>query len=81
MGHLFQIGEHADLAAAEEAAQGNDCAMQLPSLIGTTVEDISHFCMQGFEVDDDNDPAPENVPAAATPSTASCIYLDWEATH
>ena len=51
--------------------------MQLPSLTGATVEDISHFCAQGFEVDDDNDPAPENVPAATTPSTTSCIYLDW----
>ena len=50
--------------------------MQLPSLTGTTVEDISHFCAQGFEVDDDNDPAPKNAPAA-TPSTTSCIYLDW----
>jgi Transposase IS4 len=43
----------------------------------TTVEDISHFHAHGFEVDDDNDPAPENVPFAATPSTTSCIYLDW----
>ena len=76
VGNLFQIDEHADLAVAEEAAQGNDCVMQLPSLTRTTVEDISHFRAQGFEVDDDNDPAPENVPAASTPSTTSCIYLD-----
>ena len=77
VGNLFQIDEHADLAAAEEAAKGNDCAMQLPSLTGTTVEDISHFYVQGFEVDDDNDPAPENVPAASTPFTTSCIYSYW----
>ena len=51
--------------------------MQLPSLTGTTVEDISHFRAQGFEVDNDNDPVPENVPAVATQSTTSCIYLDW----
>ena len=51
--------------------------MQLPSLTGTTVEEIFHFCAQGFEVDDDNDPAPENVSAATTPSTTNCIYLDW----
>ena len=75
VGNLFQIDEHADLAVAEEATQGNDCVMQLPSLTGTTVEDISHFHALGFEVD--NDPAPENVPAATTPSTTSCIYLDW----
>jgi hypothetical protein len=74
VGHLFQIGEHASLAVAEETDQGND---YVPSLTGTAVEDISHFCAQGFEVDNDNDPAPENVPIAATPSTTSCIYLDW----
>jgi hypothetical protein len=51
--------------------------MQLPSLTGTTVEDISHFCAQGFEDDNDNDPASENVPAVATHSTTTCIYLDW----
>jgi hypothetical protein len=73
----FQIDEHAGLAVAEETAQGNDCVMQRPSLTGTTGEEISHFCVQRFEVDNDNDPAPENVPAATTPSTTSCIYLDW----
>jgi hypothetical protein len=78
VGYLFQVDEHAGLAVAEEAAQGNDCVMQLPSLTGATVEDISHSCVQGFEVDDnDNDPVPENISAAATPSTTSCIYLDW----
>jgi hypothetical protein len=77
---LFQIDEHAGLAVAEKTAQGYDCVMQLPSLTGTTVEDNSHF-VQGFEVDNDNDPAPENVPDATTPSATSCIYLDWEATH
>jgi hypothetical protein len=51
--------------------------MELPSLTRTTVEDISHFRVQGFEVDDDNDHAPENIPAAANPSTTCCIYLDW----
>jgi hypothetical protein len=76
VGNLFQIDEHNCLAVAEEAAQGHDCAMQLPSLTGTTVKDIPHFHIQGFEVDDDNDPAPENVPAAATPSTTSCTNLD-----
>jgi hypothetical protein len=76
VGHLFQIGEHTSLAVAEETAEGNDCVMQLQSLVGTTVEDFSNFCSQGLEVD--NDPAPGNVPAAANPSTTSCIYLDWE---
>ena len=77
MGHLFQIGEHAGLAVAEESAQGNDCVMELLSLTRTRVEEISHFYAQGFEVDDNNHPAPENIPPAATTSTTSCIYLDW----
>ena len=34
VGNLFHIDEHADLAVAEEAAQGNDCVMELPSLTG-----------------------------------------------
>ena len=51
--------------------------MQLPSMTETTVEDISHFRAQSFEVDNDNVPAPKNAPAATTPSTTSCIYLDW----
>jgi hypothetical protein len=50
--------------------------MQLSSLTGTAVEDISHFHVQGFEVVNGNDPAPENVPAATTPSKTSCILLD-----
>ena len=78
VGHLFQIDVHTSVTVAEETAQGNDYVMQLPSLTGTTVEDISHFHVQGFEVDNDNNPAPENVPTAPTPSTTSCIYLDWE---
>ena len=77
VGNNFQIDEHAGLAVAEETAQGNDCVMQLPSLTGTIVEDISHFGMKGFEVDNVNDPTPEFVPIAATSSTTSCIYLDW----
>ena len=50
VGNLFQIDEHADLAVAEEAAQGNDCAMQLPSLTGTTVEDISNILILRVEL-------------------------------
>ena len=73
-GVSLQIDEHTGLAVAEEATQGNDCVMQLPSLTGTIVEYISHFHVQGF----DNDPSPESLCAAATPSTIRCIYLDWE---
>ena len=52
MGHRFKIDELAGLAVAEETAQGNNCVMQLSSLTGTTVKDISHFHVLDFEVDD-----------------------------
>ena len=53
--------------------------MQLPSLTGTAVKDISHFHVQGFEVD--NDPAPENVPAPTTPSTNQLYLLGLGKQH
>ena len=81
VGNIFQKDEHADLATAEEAAQGSYCVMQLPSMTETTVEDISHFCTQGFEVNNDSDPAPENVPATATPSTNQLYLLGLGKQH
>ena len=36
----------------------------LPPLGGTLAEDIANFCNQGFNVDDDREPAPENIPTS-----------------
>ena len=36
-------------------------------------EDIARVHIEGFEVDDDNDPAPENIPA---PAEASPVVID-----
>ena len=35
---------------------------EIPSVLN---EDISNFRAQGFAVDDDNEPAPENIPTSA----------------
>jgi hypothetical protein len=34
---------------------------EMPSILN---EDISNFRAQGFAVDDDNEPAPENIPTS-----------------
>ena len=39
-------------------------------------EDISNFRAQGFSVDDDNDPAPENIPTPAEVVNGR-IYRAW----
>jgi len=43
---------------------------------GNRAEDIANVRGQGFEVDDDNDPAPENVPDAtdAAPAAHDNLY-------
>ncbi len=40
-------------------------------------EDASNFQALGFCVDDDNDPAPENVPSSSNASNMECIYMEW----
>ena len=39
-------------------------------------EDISNFRAQGFEVDDDNNPAPENIPTGTDTGTDN-MYRPW----
>ena len=46
---------------------------QIPSILN---EDISSFRAQGFAVDDDNDPAPENIPSPQD-QTVDDMYLPW----
>ena len=48
--------------------------MNFPLLLN---EDASNFRAQGFEVDDDNEPAPENIPRQNDNNNSSCQYLEW----
>jgi len=40
----------------------------LPPVGGNLAEDIANFCNQGFNVDDDREPAPENIPTEPEPA-------------
>jgi hypothetical protein len=46
---------------------------EIPSMLN---EDVSNFRAQGFSVDDDNEPAPENIPTAADTANDG-MYRAW----
>ena len=71
------VEPRASLAPAP-AARVNDIE---PSVFGSgnRAEDIALVRNQGLEVDDDNDPAPENIPDLASPRTPNAsLYNDQE---
>jgi hypothetical protein len=47
----------------------DDNASDLPPVRGNHSEDIANFRNQGFDVDDDNEPAVENIPTGEEPTT------------
>ena len=61
--------------------EGLDPVPIVPTLTGDLREDIARLRMEGFEVDDDNDPAEENIPTATQPTEnelESMGYQDWD---
>jgi hypothetical protein len=48
---------------------GDDDACDFPPVGGNHSEDIANLCNQGFDVDDDNKPAVENIPTGEEPTT------------
>ena len=71
---LFEVAvEH-----NEESMEGRE----IPQLTGDVSEDVARFLSDGFVVDDDNLPAPENVPNNAIPHSQDVSFEDWDsATH
>ena len=70
----------------EEPAQdeGLDPIPIVPTMTGDLCEDIAHLRIEGFEVDDDNDPTEENLPSstpAAENTLESMGYKDWDSTQ
>ena len=55
--------ENSPVASQDEADDVDD----LPPVGGNLSEDIANFCNQGYDVDDDREPAPENTPTAPEP--------------
>ena len=61
----FNAGVVTEEEGATEEENGEDVGTQIPEHVfhlAADTEDIQHIRGLGFEVDDDNDPAPENVP-------------------
>ena len=60
--------------------ENNDEEVQVPAATNDVQEDIARFLRDGFMVDDDNMPAPENVPNNETPNDVQ--YGEWDScTH
>jgi hypothetical protein len=72
---LFDVISTNDVENAEDVAVegGENIEREIPSMLN---EDISNFRAQGFSVDDDNEPAPENIPTAVSISNDG-IYGRW----
>ena len=47
--------------------------IEVPNVIGDNLEDVQRLRVEGYNVDDDNDPAPENVP---NPNDANHVGYD-----
>ena len=56
---------------------GSTCCETLKTVFN--VEDASNFRAQGFGVDDDNEPAPENIPQAED-NIEDCAFFAWDET-
>ena len=75
-----EVPEQAD---EEGRSDGDDIPEGIFNLSGANSEDISHVRNLGFTVDDDNDPAPENIPdnqpLPNTNQTWGCTGMDYRA--
>ena len=70
-----------DLPSANELTNETDVAVEGAEINGHEIpvilnEDVSNFRAQGFSVDEDNEPAPENIPTATDRATNG-IYKPW----
>ena len=72
---LFDILSRNDVENDKNVAVGDDenTEREIPSVLN---EDISNFRAQGFAVDDDNEPAPENIPTSTDTDTDD-TYRPW----
>ena len=63
--------------------EGMDPVVAVPATSGDVGEDIQNLRAQGFSVDDDNEPAEENIPSTTTtptnePPLMPNIYQEWD---
>ena len=82
---LFDVSGNGNNAGAEEKESEGDEDRLVPNVTGNNelAENIARLRMEGYDVDDDNEPAPENVPVANTNNNNNidneCTYQDWNA--
>jgi hypothetical protein len=77
--HLTAEGAEQDmfgLASANENVPEE--AAVPPPLTANTDEDVARFLAMGLTVDDDNMPAPENIPQPQATSTEDVVYEAWD---
>jgi hypothetical protein len=54
---------------------------QVPELVGDLAEDIARLRAEGYGVDDDNEPAPENVPQVNNHQEDLPTFGEWGSRH
>ena len=60
----------------ENEEEGADTSLVTPELSDNTNEDVVILRKEGYVVDDDNDPAPENIPTPAAKDD-KIMYHEW----
>ena len=61
----------------EVVGQDGERGLAVPVVTSELGEDIARLRAEGYSVDDDNDPAPENIPARETAASAS-NGVEWK---
>ena len=65
-----------DMLIEESSEQAGVGELEIPTLEGNQY-DVARLQAEGYEIDDDNEPAPENAPTAAPSNTGGVSYGDW----
>ena len=66
-----------DSVVVEVVGQDGERGLAVPVVTSELGEDIARLRSEGYGVDDDNDPAPENIPARETAASAS-NGVEWK---
>jgi hypothetical protein len=53
----------------------------VPTLVGDLAEDIAHLRAEGYGVDDNNEPAPDNVPQGNNHQEDLPTFEEWGSRH
>ena len=68
--------EESTAVPVENEEEGADPSLVTPELSDNTNEDVVRLRREGYKVDNDNDPAPENIPTPAAKDD-KFMYHEW----